>query len=266
MMGQTNEINKLIANYYQWLADNTIVSHDRQTDWFAVNTPFVGLMNDHIEIFVKKVGDKIYLSDDGETIWNLESLGVNVLKSSSRKKILRCIELNYGVKINEKEITSEATIDNFPAKKHALLQAIQQVSDLKMTKKQNVISLFSEDFRGYLDSENVIYTPQFNLIGKSGLSFVFDFQIAGRNDESVIRTFNSLSQSTVAGFLFGIGDIREERENTTGKKLHCMAVINDLERTPDKDFLNALREYDCKPLLWSQKGTGWNVETLQYVS
>lgn len=266
MTGQTNEIKKLIANYYQWLADNTVVTHDRQTDWFAVNTPFVGLMNDHIEIFVKKDGERISLSDDGETLWNLESLGVNVLKSSTRRKIVQQIELNYGVKIMDNEITAEATIDTFPAKKHALLQAIQQVSDLKMTRKQNTISMFSEEFKSYLDSENAIYTPQFNLIGKSGLSFVFDFQIAGRNDESVIRTFNSLNQSSVAGFLFGIGDIRDARENATGKKLHCMAVINDLERTPDKEFLSALREYDCKPLLWSQKGTGWNVETLQQVS
>lgn len=265
-MGQTNEIKALVGSYYQWLADNTVVSHDRHTDWFAVTTPFVGLMNDHIEIFVKMEGEKILLSDDGETLWNLEASGVNVLKSPARKKILQRVESNYGVKITDTEITATATASTFPAKKHALLQAIQQISDLYMTKKQNVLSIFSEDFRNYLDAENVIYTPQFTLMGKSGLSFVFDFQIAGRRDESVIRTFNSMNQSSVASFLFGIGDIREERVASTGKNLHCMAVINDTERTPDKEYLNALKEYGCKPLLWSQKGSEWNVETLQCVS
>ena len=65
-------INEKISEYYNWLKDNTAVREDKGTGWFAISTPFAGLFNDNIEIFVKKVsGSEIILSDDGETISNL---------------------------------------------------------------------------------------------------------------------------------------------------------------------------------------------------
>ena len=74
-------IDNRIAEYYQWLKDNTAIREDKGTGWGSVSTPFVGLFNDNIEIFVKKESDtKILLSDDGETIENL-FLSFYVLKS-----------------------------------------------------------------------------------------------------------------------------------------------------------------------------------------
>lgn len=262
-MEKTNEIKTLLSGYYRWLCDNTIVNYDKSTDWFAVSTPFVGLFNDHIEIYIKKEGDKLWLSDDGETLWNLEMSGVNVMKSPTRKKIIKSIELNFGVKITDGEIHTEATTDNFFNRKHALLQAIQQVSDLRMTAKSDIVSMFSEDLKLYMEEKDVFYTPQFTLVGKSGLNFMFDFQTTGKKEETVIRTYNSLKQSNVTDYLFGIGDVRDERELQTGKKLNCLAVINDTERQPKKDYLDALREYSCTPLLWSQKGITWDENNLR---
>ena len=79
-------IDNRIAEYYQWLKDNTAIREDKGTGWFSVSTPFVGLFNDNIEIFVKKESEtKILLSDDGETIENLFLSGVDVLRSQKRK-------------------------------------------------------------------------------------------------------------------------------------------------------------------------------------
>ena len=39
-------IDNRIAEYYQWLKDNTAIREDKGTGWFSVSTPFVGLFND----------------------------------------------------------------------------------------------------------------------------------------------------------------------------------------------------------------------------
>lgn len=48
-------LDNRIAEYYQWQKDNTAIREDKGTGWFSVSTPFVGVLNDNIEIFVKKV-------------------------------------------------------------------------------------------------------------------------------------------------------------------------------------------------------------------
>ncbi|MDP2173002.1 MAG: DUF1828 domain-containing protein [Candidatus Cloacimonadaceae bacterium] len=69
----------------------------------------MGLFNDSIEIYVKKEKEKLILSDDGETIHNLELSGVSLSRSAKRKDILESILLNYGVTLNkDSELTIEA--------------------------------------------------------------------------------------------------------------------------------------------------------------
>lgn len=69
----------------------------------------------------------------------------------------------------------------------------------------------------FADSCNVIYPPSFIVRGKSGLDFNFDFQIAGRESELVVKSFNTLRPDNVSSYLFCLGDTKEERE-ADGKK------------------------------------------------
>ena len=115
-------IDNRIAEYYQWLKDNTAIREDKGTGWFSVSTPFVGLFNDNIEIFVKKESEtKILLSDDGETIENLFLSGVDVLRSQKRKDYMQKVANNFGIKITpEGEIVTESNGADF-ARKNTIL-------------------------------------------------------------------------------------------------------------------------------------------------
>ncbi len=253
-------INARIKAYYDWLRDNTLITMDEATGWYGAATPFVGLMNDHIEIFVKKEGGRILLSDDGETINNLSMMGINVMKSSSRKSILEKIKLNYDVDVKNGELMTVADDSSFPERKHALLSAIQAVSDLKYTANTNIVSMFSEEVGNYMDSLDMIYTPHFNIQGKTGMNFVFDFQIAGRKSELVIKAYNRLSQSDVERFLFSIHDISRTREGLSNKKFNSMVIVNDVENTPNNMLMNVLREEDTKVLRWSERTPAWKTK------
>ena len=246
-------IDAKITEYYSWLKDNTAIREDKGTGWFAVSTPFVGLFNDNIEIFVKKISEsEIILSDDGETIGNLKMSGVDVSRSSKRKSYLQKMLSNHGILVDGEELYVKSNGAEFAKKKHSLISAIMNISDMSLLAKDNISSLFSEDVMAFADLCNVIYTPSFIVRGKSGLDFNFDFQIAGRESELVVKSFNTLRQDNVSSYLFCVGDTREEREKQTGKSFRSLAIVNDAVQPSDK-LIEALHSYGTNVLLWKDR-------------
>ena len=73
------------------------------------------------------------------------------MRSPKRKEWLDFILLNYGVELNDGEITVRAKQADFPQKKHNLICAISEISDLEITAKHIVSSLFREDVKRLLD-------------------------------------------------------------------------------------------------------------------
>lgn len=130
-MNNEEWINSKVKSDYNWLMDKTDITSDVMTGWFGIATPYIGLMNDRIEIFIKKENGLIQLSDDGDTISTLSQMGIDVMKSKTWKQIIERIQLNYDVIVENGELTTVATESTFPERTHALLSAIQEISDLK---------------------------------------------------------------------------------------------------------------------------------------
>jgi hypothetical protein len=248
-----NWINNSITEYYNWLRDKTQVLKDEQTGWYAITTPFLGLFNDNIEIYVKSDNGRIILSDDGQTLSNLKLVGSSIAQSPKRKEWLDMILLNYGVVLNNNEIQTVGNEKEFNQKKHNLLCAISDISDMAMLAKHTVSSLFREDVKGFFDEQNIIHTPQFIAKGGTGIEFIFDFQIAGRQKELVIKSFNSLNKMNVPTFLFGWEDIKDAREKISGKQLKGLAIINDIEKELKQEYIGALESKGADVVMWSQR-------------
>ena len=248
-----NWIDKSIDDYYKWLREKTVISKDEQTGWTAITTPFIGLFNDNIEIYAKLEKGKLMLSDDGMTLNNLELIGVPISRSNKRKEWLNMILLNYGVILKQNELQIEGTEQNFSQKKHNLIAAICEVSDMAMIAKHNVSSLFKEDVKAFLDEQNIIYTPQFIAKGGTGIDFTFDFQIAGKEKELVIKSFNSLNKMNVPNFLFSWDDIKETRQKASGKDLTGLAVINNADKEVKQEYITALKSKGSDVILWEER-------------
>ena len=173
-----NWIDTYVDNYYNWLKEKTFIQKEVNTDWFLINTPFLGAFNDTIEIYAQKKGSQLKLSDNGETMSNLELQGLRIQGSKKRRELLDTILLNYGIKTKNHELVIETNIENFSQSKHNLLSAIIEINDLYVLSEPNVASIFKEDVKAYLDSQDIIYTPNFFSRGITGIEFNFDFQIA----------------------------------------------------------------------------------------
>lgn len=258
-----NWINNLMNDYYAFLKEKTLVTTSNSSDWVEISTPFVGLFNDTVDIYAKKEGNKIILSDDGNTLRDLELSGLEISRSPKRKEILDRILINYGVRISNDELTTEATERDFPQKKLNLISAISETADMYYLARHTVASVFREDVKAYLDEQELIYTPYFISKGSTGLEFTFDFQIAYRNTEIVIKSFNSVNKMNLPHFLFTWDDIKKVREQQTQKEIIGLAVINDIDREVSEEYLSALDSKGAQHILWSQRHNPDNIRKLK---
>ncbi|WP_425656885.1 DUF1828 domain-containing protein [Tenacibaculum ascidiaceicola] len=248
-----NWVNTYVNDYYNWLREKTYIQKNSDTNWFLISTPFLGAFNDTIEIYAQKKGSQLKLSDNGETMSNLELQGLHIQGSKRRRAILDTILLNYGVRVENDELVIEANIENFSQSKHNFLSAIIEINDLYVLSKNNVASIFKEDVRNYLDLNDIIYTPDFISKGATGLEFNFDFQIAKKNKEIVIKSFNTINKSNLPTFLFSWDDIKPVREKITKKSVSAIAIINDTDKEIKMEFLDALKAKNADYILWSER-------------
>ncbi len=256
-------INELIDQYYDFLKGRTAVVTETGTDWAVMSTPFIGLFNDTLEVYTKKDNGRILLSDDGITIKNLDLVGSPISRSPKRKDLLEKILLNYGIQFQNNEFITEATEQNFPQKKHNLVSAISEINDMYMLAKHTVASIFKDDVKAYLDEQEIIYTPQFISKGSTGLEFTFDFQVAYKGKEIVIKSFNSMNKLNLPNFLFTWDDIKSIREKVTDKQVVGLAIINDEEKEIQTEYLDALKSKNADYILWTQRHTPENVNKLK---
>jgi len=257
------EIDDLLESYYTWLKNNTEIVHDKDSGWHAISTPFTGIFNDMIEIYIKIENEKILLSDDGNTTDNLDSIGVNLSRSSSRRKILDAILLNFGVKLEKGEIRCECNINDFPKRKHLFLQALIEINDMFMLSVQRIASVFKEDVEKYLDEIDVVVTKDLKFTGISGIDFNFDFVVAGKRQEKILRAVNYLNKTTLTTFLYAWGDVAPVRKKISKKDISAIAIINNENRPIKPEYLEALRIKDADYILWTERSHEDNIHKLK---
>lgn len=257
-----NWIDNKIEEYYQWLKDKTYSYKDESSDWYLINTPYFGTFNDGIDIYVKNEAATVTLSDDGETLNNLNLIGINISASKNRRDILGGILLNYGLKLSDDNIIAQGSVEKFPSLKHKLISAILEINDLHLLNKANVASIFKEDVQLYLDDNDIVYTQDFIAKGTTGLEFNFDFQIAKKSEEIVLKSFNSVNKSNLSNFLFSWEDIKEAREKVTRKEFKAIAIINDSDKAVKAEYIDALKSKHADFILWSEKRNPENIKKL----
>ena len=114
-----------------------------------------------------------------------------------------------------------------------------------------VASLFYEDVVSWLDVHDVRYTPKVKFTGKTGYDHLFDFVIPkSRNQpERIIQTINRPSRDTAQSVVLAWVDTKEVRASDS----RAFALINDSEQAVSSTVVDALRSYDVRPVVWSQR-------------
>jgi hypothetical protein len=242
------EIQRLLDAYHAWLKDKTVLRQIEQ--WIEITTPYLDRHNDYIQIYAKKINGGFVLTDDGYTINDLEQSGCK-LQSPKRQELLKMTLNGFGVQHRDNALEVHASPDNFALRKHNLVQAMLAVNDMFYLAVPMVASLFYEDVVAWLDVHDVRYTPKVKFTGKTGYDHLFDFVIpkSRQQPERIIQTINRPSRDTAQLVVFSWSDTKEVRSADS----RAYALLNDAEQAVSPSVLDALRNYDVRPVPWSQR-------------
>jgi len=238
----------LIQNYIDWLKLKTNFK-ELNNGYAEITTPFVNHINDYIQIYLKKDdNNRLLITDGGDTINNLELEGVE-LNTNSRKKELEVILNGFGVSVKDKELITYATEGTFPYRKHNLIQCILAVDDMYILAQPRVESFFYDDVINFLNLNEVRYSTNIILEGKSSFQHKFDILIPkSRNEnERIIKLSYSVKKQNIISQLFAFEDTKQKREN------EGILIINDLEKEIPPDISMGIKEYGIYEFPWSMR-------------
>ena len=91
-------VNPLIQDYYNWLKSKTVILPDEKTEWVAIQTPFIGLFNDVIEMYAQKKGERIIYEINN----NLNGIFYTLMASDSKTEY----SLDMGNIVSDEYFTS----------------------------------------------------------------------------------------------------------------------------------------------------------------
>ena len=219
-----HEIQRLLEDYLVWLKDRTTLR--QLDDWVEITTPYLDRHNDYIQIYATKQKGSYLLTDDGYTMTDLEQCGCK-LDSRKRQDLLKMTLNGFGVQLRDNALEIHASNENFPLRKHNLVQAMLAVNDVFYLAVPMVASLFHEDVVNWLDLHEVRYTPNVKFTGKSGYDHVFDFVIpkSPRQPERILKTINRPNRDTAQVVAFSWIDTKEVRSPDS----KAYAFLNDTE-------------------------------------
>jgi hypothetical protein len=243
------EIQRLLDDYLAWLRDKTTLRRVGD-EWVEITTPYLDRHNDYIQIYAKRRDSGFLLTDDGYTIGDLERSGCK-LESPKRQDLLRMTLNGFGVQFRERSLEVHATLDNFALRKHNLVQAILAVNDMFYLAVPMVASLFYEDVVAWLDLHEIRYTPKVKFTGKTGFDHLFDFVIpkSRRQPERILQTINRPSRDTAQSLILSWIDTKEVRPPDS----RAFALLNDSEQPVSSAVIDALVNYDVRPVPWSRR-------------
>jgi hypothetical protein len=243
------EIEQLLQNYRAWLRDKTTL---RQVngEWYEITTPYLDRHNDALQIYVRAENGGYILTDDSYTVNDLEASGCRI-HTDKRHDLLKMTLNGFGVRLQDEAIEGHATSENFPLKKHSLVQAMLAVNDLFYLAKPVVESLFFEDVVSWLDGNEIRYTPGAKFTGTSGYDHLFNFVIpkSRKQPERIVQAINRPTRESALSFINAWTDTRQTRPLES----KAYAMLNDNDQPVSGNVIDALRNYQIRPVPWGDR-------------
>lgn len=240
------DIQKCIEDYTNWLKSE--IKFTKMGEYYEITTPFLDLYNDYFQLYVRQDGSDIYFSDDSQTLNHLEIGGFQL--TSNRKKQLKTILSQYGISLNHNELVLKADMRDFPQKKHMFVQAMIRVSDMYMTSRTKVSSLFLDDIQDFFQKNDIFCTEDVQFMGKTGFYHNYDFVIqrSKSKPERLCLAINNPTKTTIGNAIFSWNDTKSTRK----KDSRFIVLLND-NNSINQVITDALDNYDVDSILWSKR-------------
>lgn len=241
------DVQHLMNNYLSWLKNKTVLKQ-LNDEWIEMETPYLDRHNDCLSIYLRRCENNFELTDGGYIISDLKMSGCSLDKGQRHSILLQTLNA-FGIKLNKDEVlTTYASLEDFPVKKHNLIQAMITINDLFFTSSAHIEKLFLEYVRDWLEQNDVRYSENIKIGGKTGFDQVFNFIIpkSKKFPERFIQAINTPKKENVQSVLFRWEDIKSERENAI-----LYVILNDTNNKLPDNLIVALRNYGLRSIPWT---------------
>jgi len=243
------ECQDLVNAYIEWLRQK--ISVENINGVCEITTPFVDRHNDYVQIYAKCSDRGFVLTDDGYTINDLHLSGCE-FTTEKRRQMLNTVLNGFGVRLVNSELVIEARPDNFPQKKHNLIQSILAINDLFVMAEPMVAHIFKDDVERYLRLHEIRFTPSVKFAGKSGFDHSFHFVIPASRikPERILQAISKPDKQSISYLIFAWStDTKKERASDST----AYGILNDTDRTINPEFTSALKQYGVHAIPWSRR-------------
>ena len=203
-----------------------------------------------MQLYIRRSDGGFYITDGGETIKDLRLSGCDI-ETKKRKDLLTSTLNGFGVQREGDTLFVKATSNDFSIRKHNIMQAVLAVNDLFYLAVPIVASIFLEDVAAWLQLHDIRFTPNVKFTGKSGYDHYFDFVIPSsrKAPERLIRAVSKPNRDITEALAFTWVDTKEVRPINS----RFFAILNDEVQMPAESIIDALRNYEISPVLWSNR-------------
>lgn len=243
-----------LSKYTSWLRQQYHV--ESLPDGDEVTTPFTNSLGDNIQFYVvpaAKSGELI-LTDDGNTINDLEMLGIN-LENETRAALINSIVQQYQISLStDRMLSIRGSVKDFPVMKQQLLQAILRIDDLSQTRKGVVTSIFRQEVSEYLSKNEFEVLPNYPIEGGTGNPYRIDYAIGGTKSKPLrlMQVVPKPSFDRIAAESVTFDDIKKN-ETLHQQRIKYVIIFNDAENKISTAGYNIASQYGTEILPWSDK-------------
>jgi len=255
----TNLEIDLPREYLAWLKERMTAFRYGETG--ILSTPFLDPFHDGIQIYVEPKNGEIVLHDGGNTLDNLQSLGVTIEDSERRRALIERAITGCGVRFEDRRLFTTATLSNLAQRVHFLLTAILRLNDLWMSAAPHRWTDFFELVAEFLDQQNVAYTANVIIPGRT-VEHPIDFVIPlPKRRERLVKLIGDPRPQTAKIISFTWIELREARpqadrvvvlNDVRGRELLADESQEEFKRVSDQTVA-ILRGYSTDVYRWSER-------------
>lgn len=217
--------NDVARDYLSWLRERLKVVE--RGDVSVLSTPFLDPFHDGIQVYIERSNGELVLHDNGNTLENLQCLGVKIEDSARRKALIERALAGCAVRLIKERLETTATGANLPQRAHYLLTAILRLNDLWMSRVPHTFTDFFEVIVEFFDRHNVSYVANVSIPGRT-VEHPMDFVIPlPHKAEKLVKLIGSPSPQTAKLVSFTWMELKEVRATS-----QRVVVLNDV-RPPD---------------------------------
>jgi len=153
--------------------------------------------HDRIELYVKEKGDKVVISDLGETMRHLDTLGFDVV--SNRTRLFQAQHIADGLKVNIKEgiIFKDGDKNLVGDLLFDVLAACKAIADLVYGSRAYEPATFENEVIKFLQEKKFEVESRVPILGESGSSYKVSLKVVTPKREALIAAVSPKSPTGI---------------------------------------------------------------------